>query len=509
MLVVLATGLLVAPSPASAAAIAVGANGCTLADAIVAANTDTATGGCAAGSGADTIVLEAGATYSLTAPTNEEFWAGSNGLPVVTTTITINGNGAIIERAAGASDFRLIAQTGGDLILQDLTIRGGRAMVTGAGAFGGCVHSSGGALTVERVTMTDCQALWNGGALEVIGERLLTIRDSTFYGNVVVPGSVVDAVYGVQATIVNSTFSENTADSSIASAAEGTNVDVVNVAIAEDNVNPLHTQTGGTLTYRNSILQPQTIADFPPEAGVNLGNNLIGDNLQLGPLQDNGGPTMTVLPLPGSPAIDGADGANCPATDQRGVQRPQGVGCDIGAVEVTAAPSLMLPGDMTRDATSPDGAVALFTATATNYGGDSITAICDPASGSTFPVGTTTVTCMATDDLNQTTTGTFTITVIGAGGQLDELATMIDHLPISGSASTANSIRRTMLSMVSLARGFEASGADGASCLMLSRLELEVRSQVSKRRITTRDAQTLWTKIDEVQAAIGCGGAPN
>ncbi|WP_330113878.1 choice-of-anchor Q domain-containing protein [Streptomyces sp. MUM 178J] len=53
----------------------------------------------------------------------------------------------------------------------------------------------------------------------------------------------------------------------------------------------------------------------------------------LGPLADNGGPTDTHALLPGSPALDAA--AHCSATDQRGVSRPQGAACDIGAYERT------------------------------------------------------------------------------------------------------------------------------------------------------------------------------
>jgi hypothetical protein len=59
---------------------------------------------------------------------------------------------------------------------------------------------------------------------------------------------------------------------------------------------------------------------------------------QLGPLAANGGPTLTRAPADGSPAIDhgGTRATGCPATDQRGVSRPQGPACDIGAVEVRA-----------------------------------------------------------------------------------------------------------------------------------------------------------------------------
>ncbi|NNC99145.1 MAG: hypothetical protein HKN85_03085 [Gammaproteobacteria bacterium] len=66
---------------------------------------------------------------------------------------------------------------------------------------------------------------------------------------------------------------------------------------------------------------------------------LIGTDQDVGPggagvdvLADNGGPTLTHALLVGSPAIDAAVGT-CPATDQRGVARPQGAGCDVGAYE--------------------------------------------------------------------------------------------------------------------------------------------------------------------------------
>ena len=63
--------------------------------------------------------------------------------------------------------------------------------------------------------------------------------------------------------------------------------------------------------------------------------------LNLGPLQDNGGSTQTILPGPGSPAIDAIPVLDCVnsiglrlTNDQRGVLRPQGANCDVGAVEV-------------------------------------------------------------------------------------------------------------------------------------------------------------------------------
>ena len=67
-------------------------------------------------------------------------------------------------------------------------------------------------------------------------------------------------------------------------------------------------------------------------AGTITGNIYNQDPL-LGPLQDNGGSTLTMALLPGSPAIDSGDDAGCPSTDQRRFRRPMGAHCDIGAME--------------------------------------------------------------------------------------------------------------------------------------------------------------------------------
>jgi len=61
--------------------------------------------------------------------------------------------------------------------------------------------------------------------------------------------------------------------------------------------------------------------------------DLSNTNPLLGPLADNGGKTLTLALLPGSPAINAGTNVGCPATDQRGVPRPQFGTCDIGAYE--------------------------------------------------------------------------------------------------------------------------------------------------------------------------------
>jgi hypothetical protein len=103
----------------------------------------------------------------------------------------------------------------------------------------------------------------------------------------------------------------------------------------------------------------------------------------LGPLANNGGPTLTHLPLPGSPAIDTGDDGVCNAApvngvDQRGWLRPAGFACDIGAVEAgglppatptptptaTGTPTATSTGTPTPTVTSTPAATATATATA-------------------------------------------------------------------------------------------------------------------------------------------------
>ncbi|MGH8569222.1 MAG: hypothetical protein ACREXU_14750, partial [Gammaproteobacteria bacterium] len=135
--------------PALAAAIAVDGSTCTLVDAITSANTDAPTGGCPAGNAADTLVLAAGSTHTLTGD-----------LPGVTSTITIAGNNSSIERREGAgrtgSPLLAVSATG-YLTLQGLTLRGGSGGYQGGGVF------NGGTLTISNSTVSGNRAYVGGG----------------------------------------------------------------------------------------------------------------------------------------------------------------------------------------------------------------------------------------------------------------------------------------------------------------------------------------------------------
>jgi hypothetical protein len=111
----------------------------------------------------------------------------------------------------------------------------------------------------------------------------------------------------------------------------------------------------GSMTLQNSIVADNTgmnCLGVMIDHGHNLGfpDNSCGAHLatgdpRLGPLADNGGPTQTMALPAGSAAIDAvpATGAGCPATDQRGVTRPQGPACDIGAYEAAVPQNTARP----------------------------------------------------------------------------------------------------------------------------------------------------------------------
>ncbi|GAA1446656.1 hypothetical protein GCM10009641_70770 [Mycobacterium cookii] len=94
-------------------------------------------------------------------------------------------------------------------------------------------------------------------------------------------------------------------------------------------------------------------------------------------------------------------------------------------------PTLVLPAALTRQATGPDGATVTYSASAKDGNNQPLTPTCTPASGTVFKVGTTTVTCTATDAQGRTSTGTFDVTVtpLAPSGSCDGEAVTIVAKP--------------------------------------------------------------------------------
>jgi hypothetical protein len=130
----------------------------------------------------------------------------------------------------------------------------------------------------------------------------------------------------------------------------------------------------------------------------------------------DGAVTVTCLPASGTTFALGSTQVSCSAHDAAG-----NVSTSSFAVVVqdTTPPALQLPTPVTVSPTGPDGAVVSYSATASDLvdGSDSVN--CLPASGSLFPLGTTTVSCSATDATGNVASGTFTVFVDDGSGAPD------------------------------------------------------------------------------------------
>lgn len=229
----------------------------------------------------------------------------------------------------------------------------------GAGAgMGGAIFNHRGSLNLTNVTMTGNSASAGGGSLgSGLGAAIfnlngnVTIAYSTLANNTVSgskggalsggpgDGTVYSLAYGN--TIENGTASlaALTITNSIISGTVGSNGagnnDVVNNVVA--GAHPSNTGNVATLTWagNNIVGARQNATSSAGATATQNGAPSSNANPNLGALVNNGGATQTMLPLAGSPAIDAAascTGAN--GVDQRGVARPQGPRCDLGAVEV-------------------------------------------------------------------------------------------------------------------------------------------------------------------------------
>ncbi len=154
--------------------------------------------------------------------------------------------------------------------------------------------------------------------------------------------------------------------------------------------------------------------------------------------------------------------------------------------------------NVTVNATTATGVPVSFTATATDANPANAAVTCTPAAGSTFAIGSTTVTCSATDLAGNTGTTRFTVTVKGAATQLTDLQMKVQNL-----STLDTTTRKNLLSLLQTAQAAVTRGSISAACDKLTSFIGHVKAQ-SGKKIGTPTADSLVSDTRRIMAVLGC-----
>jgi len=157
--------------------------------------------------------------------------------------------------------------------------------------------------------------------------------------------------------------------------------------------------------------------------------------------------------------------------------------------------------DVTVDATTPRGAAVTFAVSATDNEDATPELSCVPASGTTFPIGTSPVDCRATDASGNSSAAGFQVTVRGADVQLASLADLVVSLNLK--QGIENSLDRKLSAALASLEAARA-GAVGTACNQLGAFASEVNAQTGKA-ITAGDSAILLDAVARIRAVLGCG----
>ena len=287
-----------------------------------------------------------------------------------------------------------ITQQEGELSISDTIVR------DNSGRFSGGLWMRYAATTLKAVTISG-----NTGGGILISAATIRVENSTLSGNTgAFKGAGIEVGGGGLAILSNSTVTANTADDRAGGVyTSATGNTVVFNSVVFGNSAPRQPNCN-ELTSRGYNLLPAALdCAFTPTT-----TDILQTDPQLGPLQDNGGLTLTHALLSTSPAIDAGNpaplasgGEACHAVDQRGMSRlmdgdGDGVArCDIGAFELVAAPQFQkhaVTGDVVLE-----GMPTPISGARVTFSGDSVVkaVTSDPASGNfqiQLPPGTYAVT---------------------------------------------------------------------------------------------------------------------
>jgi len=285
-----------------------------------------------------------------------------------TASLTVQNVSVIENNQAGTYAGAIFSTTGGSVSVDASTIKGNTA-----GFFPGGLYTGGVSLFISNSTITANSA---GSAGPPSTGPTCSFSTTSVCGG---GGIHLDHVPGATATIINSTIQGNQANGG----AEAGGIDdwssgsltlnAVTVAgnTAATGAGGIANRGSATLNLSNTIVSSNgtnncagTITDggYNIDSATSCGftatsstfHSMSNTNPLLGALASNGGSTQTMALQSGSPAIDAIplSGSVCtngaPSTDQRGIARPQGSGCDIGAFElapigVAPSPTATLP----------------------------------------------------------------------------------------------------------------------------------------------------------------------
>ncbi|RPJ00918.1 MAG: DUF11 domain-containing protein, partial [Chloroflexi bacterium] len=251
----------------------------------------------------------------------------TNSAPALTN-VTFSGNTAELN-GGGIYNF------GSSPTLTNATFSGNSA----SNGYGGGICNSGSSPSLTSVTFSGNSASGSGGGMANRSTSHPTLTNATFSANSAAAGGGLYNESTSNPMLNNVTFSGNSANNG-----SGGGMHNANSSPTLKNVIIANSASGGDCVNFSSSLNAASANNLMEDSaaacdlldGVN--GNLIGQDPMLAALANHGGSTQTFALLPGSPAIDAGDDATCAAVpvnnlDQRGITRPQGAACDIGAFE--------------------------------------------------------------------------------------------------------------------------------------------------------------------------------